>query len=233
MNLVLFLLQQAPDPEEVRRALNPIWRNGRENISYLYSLDGFDWTVIVLYFTLLGLLAILGVYRLRMVYHFWRYRDVKPQPQRRFADGELPRVTVQLPLFNELYVLVDGGTAWENGLVGQPDSGQERFATLECFDYPFYETLDVRFYGSFPLLLFWPDLEKSVMRQFAAAVGQADLEPVTIQATRARTVRKQAGAVPHDLGMPDEDPWLRPNAYHFQDVNRWKDLNAKWCIRQI
>lgn len=105
MNLVLFLLQQAPDPEEVRRALNPIWRNGRENISYLYSLDGFDWTVIVLYFTLLGLLAILGVYRLRMVYHFWRYRDVKPQPQRRFADGELPRVTVQLPLFNELYVV--------------------------------------------------------------------------------------------------------------------------------
>lgn len=133
-------------------------------------------------------------------------------------------------LFNELYVLVDGGTAWENGLVGRPDSGQERFATLECFDYPFYETLDVRFYGSFPLLLFWPDLEKSVMRQFAAAVGLADLEPVTIQATRARTVRKQAGAVPHDLGMPDEDPWLRPNAYHFQDVNRWKDLNAKFIL---
>ncbi len=133
-------------------------------------------------------------------------------------------------LFNELYVLVDGGTAWENGLVGQPDSGQERFATLECFDCPFYETLDVRFYGSFPLLLFWPDLEKSVMRQFAAAVGLADLEPVTIQATRARTVRKQAGAVPHDLGMPDEDPWLRPNAYHFQDVNRWKDLNAKFIL---
>jgi cellulose synthase/poly-beta-1,6-N-acetylglucosamine synthase-like glycosyltransferase len=105
MNLALFLLQQAPDPEEVRRALNPIWRNGRENISYLYSLDGFDWTVIVLYFTLLGLLAILGVYRLRMVYHFWRYRDVKPQPKRRFTDDELPRVTVQLPLFNELYVV--------------------------------------------------------------------------------------------------------------------------------
>jgi cellulose synthase/poly-beta-1,6-N-acetylglucosamine synthase-like glycosyltransferase len=105
MNPALLLLQQAPDPEEVRRALNPIWRNGRENISYLYSLDGFDWTVIVLYFALLGLLAVLGVYRLRMVYHFRRYRDVKPQPKRRFGEDELPPITVQLPLFNELYVV--------------------------------------------------------------------------------------------------------------------------------
>jgi cellulose synthase/poly-beta-1,6-N-acetylglucosamine synthase-like glycosyltransferase len=104
MNLAI-LLQQAPDPEDVRRALNPIWRNGRENISYLYSLDGFDWTVIVLYFTLLGLLAVLGVYRLRMVYHFRRYRDVKPRPKRRFSEDELPPITVQLPLFNELYVV--------------------------------------------------------------------------------------------------------------------------------
>ncbi|HYE73146.1 MAG TPA: hypothetical protein VEF04_07445, partial [Blastocatellia bacterium] len=105
MNLALILLQQAPSLEEVRQSLNPIWRNGRENISYLYTLDGFDWTVITLYFLLLGLLAVLGIYRMRMVYNFRRYRDVKPQPKRRFAENELPRVTVQLPLFNELYVV--------------------------------------------------------------------------------------------------------------------------------
>lgn len=105
MNLALILLQQAPSLEEVRQSMNPIWRNGRENISYLYTLDGFDWTVITLYFLLLGLLAILGVYRMRMVYNFRRYRNVRPQPKRRFAENELPRVTVQLPLFNELYVV--------------------------------------------------------------------------------------------------------------------------------
>ncbi len=104
MNL-FFLFQNAPSPEDVRRLILPIYRNGRENLSYLTSLDGADLTVIILYFSLLGLLAIFGLYRLRMVYHFWRYKDVKPQPLRKFAEDELPHITVQLPLFNELYVV--------------------------------------------------------------------------------------------------------------------------------
>lgn len=105
MNPALFLLQQAPSLEEVRRATDPILSHGRDNLSYLYTLDGFDWTAIILYFGILLLLAILGAYRLRMVFHFWRYRDIRPQPQRRFAEDELPRITVQLPLFNEMYVV--------------------------------------------------------------------------------------------------------------------------------
>ena len=103
MNLVLLLWQQTPD--DIRRMMDPMLRNGRENISNLYSLDGFDITVIILYFTLLSLLAVLGLYRLRMVYHFWRYKDIKPQPLRKFPENELPRITVQLPMFNELYVV--------------------------------------------------------------------------------------------------------------------------------
>lgn len=99
------LLQQAPSPEKVRIALDPIMRHGRDNISYLYSLDGFDWFIILVYFGILLLLAILGAYRLRMVYQFWRYRDLRPEPQGRFTESDLPRITVQLPLFNELYVV--------------------------------------------------------------------------------------------------------------------------------
>lgn len=105
MNHLYFLLQAAPSVDEVRRSIDPILRHGRDNISYLYSLDTFDWTIIVAYFTILALLAILGIYRVRMVYHFWRYRDVKPTPKRRYLEHELPRITVQLPLFNELYVV--------------------------------------------------------------------------------------------------------------------------------
>jgi cellulose synthase/poly-beta-1,6-N-acetylglucosamine synthase-like glycosyltransferase len=107
MKIVLALLQEAPSPEQLkqlRAALDPIIRNGRENISYLYSLDAFDWTIIVLYFGILLLLAILGIIRLRMVYQFWRYRHIKPEPLGRYTEKELPRITVQLPLFNELYV---------------------------------------------------------------------------------------------------------------------------------
>jgi cellulose synthase/poly-beta-1,6-N-acetylglucosamine synthase-like glycosyltransferase len=109
MSLALTLLQQAPSPEQVKEQLeyliHPILRHGRDNISFLYSLDAFDWAVIILYFTILALLAILGAYRVRMVYQFWRYRHIKPQPKRRFAESELPRITVQLPLFNEMYVV--------------------------------------------------------------------------------------------------------------------------------
>jgi cellulose synthase/poly-beta-1,6-N-acetylglucosamine synthase-like glycosyltransferase len=118
MSFALTLLQQAPSPEQLEKEMenlfHPILRHGRDNISFLYSLDGFDWTIAILYFTILALLAILGVYRLRMVYQFWRYRHVKPQPKRRFAESEAPRITVQLPLFNEMYVverLLDAVTA--------------------------------------------------------------------------------------------------------------------------
>src|SRR5262249_8035696 len=104
MSFALTLLQQAPSPEQVKYLIHPILRHGRDNISYLYSLDAFDWTIVILYFTILTLLAILGVYRVRMVYQFWRYRHIKPIPKRRFSESELPRITVQLPLFNEMYV---------------------------------------------------------------------------------------------------------------------------------
>jgi cellulose synthase/poly-beta-1,6-N-acetylglucosamine synthase-like glycosyltransferase len=104
MNL-LFALLQSPSLVDIKRTLDPILRHGRDNISYLYTLDAFDWTVIVFYFAILGLLAILGCYRLRLVYQFWRYRHLTPSPLRRWEDNELPSITVQLPLFNERYVV--------------------------------------------------------------------------------------------------------------------------------
>jgi cellulose synthase/poly-beta-1,6-N-acetylglucosamine synthase-like glycosyltransferase len=74
------------------------------NISYLYSLDGTDVAIIAAYFGILLLLAVYGFYRLQIVYQFWRYVKHPPRPARRYGDDELPRVTVQLPLFNEMYV---------------------------------------------------------------------------------------------------------------------------------
>jgi non-lysosomal glucosylceramidase len=39
------------------------------------------------------------------------------------------------------------------------------------------------------------------------------------------------GVVPHDLGSPSEQPWVRTNAYNFQDVSRWKDLGPKFVLQ--
>lgn len=75
------------------------------NISPLYHLDALDWTVLILYFGILTVLAIYGVYRVKQVIEFWRYSKFPPKPKGRFAENELPTVTVQLPLFNEMYVV--------------------------------------------------------------------------------------------------------------------------------
>ena len=76
-----------------------------ENISPLYRLDAFDWTVLALYFAVLGVLSLYGAYRVKQVLDFWRYREIEPRPKGFFSEAELPRVTVQLPLFNEVYVV--------------------------------------------------------------------------------------------------------------------------------
>ncbi len=137
-------------------------------------------------------------------------------------------------LFNELYYLLDGGTLWVDHKLGSPPPPPDHpgwFSYLECFDYPFYGTLDVSFYSSWSVLALWPELERQELRQFAATVNDADLVDVTIQATGEIAPRKCAGALPHDLGAPFEQPLERANAYSYQNINVWKDLNLKYVLR--
>src|SRR5205807_657616 len=61
--------------------------------------------VLIIYFTILAVLAIYGVYRVKLVAEFWRYSKFPPKPRGQFAESDLPTVTIQLPLFNEMYVV--------------------------------------------------------------------------------------------------------------------------------
>jgi cellulose synthase/poly-beta-1,6-N-acetylglucosamine synthase-like glycosyltransferase len=54
------------------------------------------------YFLVLVILAIFGLHRYVMVYLYYRHRDRRAVPQA--LPERLPRVTVQLPLYNEMYV---------------------------------------------------------------------------------------------------------------------------------
>jgi cellulose synthase/poly-beta-1,6-N-acetylglucosamine synthase-like glycosyltransferase len=74
------------------------------NISYLNVNDALDTYFMFVYFGILGLLSVYGIYRYRLIYLFLRYQKHKPKPKAKFPAGRLPRVTVQLPLFNEMYV---------------------------------------------------------------------------------------------------------------------------------
>src|SRR5438270_2230445 len=75
------------------------------NISPLYQFDAFDWTVLIVYFGILTVLAIYGVYRVKQVIEFWRYSRFPPKAKDTFAEDILPHITMQLPLFNEMYVV--------------------------------------------------------------------------------------------------------------------------------
>jgi cellulose synthase/poly-beta-1,6-N-acetylglucosamine synthase-like glycosyltransferase len=83
---------------------DPIYKT-QLNISPLYHIDAFDWTVLIIYFGILTILAIYGVYRVKQVIEFWRYSRFPPKAKNEFAEADLPHVTVQLPLFNEMYVV--------------------------------------------------------------------------------------------------------------------------------
>src|SRR5437868_5651073 len=70
----------------------------------LYRLNGFDVALLIPYFIVLLVLASYGVHRYVLVYLYYKHRKNKvEEPPTRFAD--LPRVTVQLPIFNEQFVI--------------------------------------------------------------------------------------------------------------------------------
>ena len=59
----------------------------------------------VTYAAILILLSFYGGHRYTLLYQYWRSRRQQPKPLRMFDAAELPGVTLQLPLFNEQYVV--------------------------------------------------------------------------------------------------------------------------------
>ena len=74
----------------------------------LYNLNAFDLVVMVPYFAVLGILAFYGLHRYRMVYLYHHYRKnhvAAPEPAKELTSANAPHVTIQLPIFNEQYVV--------------------------------------------------------------------------------------------------------------------------------
>ncbi len=115
---------------------------------------------------------------------------------------------------------------------------QQRFWVRECADYPFFNSLDVYFYGSFSMLRMLPSADAGVMREFAKAVLQADptqrrhweyvgLPHADLPEAKLEGPRAARGAVPHDLGSPFD---AKPDAYDWHNVKTWKDLAPKFVL---
>src|SRR5271163_2713040 len=72
----------------------------------LYQVNAFDLALLIPYFIVLIILAAYGAHRYWLVYLYYKYKKNKTtEPAAHFPIDELPRVTVQLPIFNEQYIV--------------------------------------------------------------------------------------------------------------------------------
>src|SRR6185295_2482490 len=70
----------------------------------IHHLSWFDWAILVPYFTILLILSIFGLHRYDTIRTYFKHRrNAVSAPLRHF--DELPPVTIQLPLYNERYVV--------------------------------------------------------------------------------------------------------------------------------
>ncbi|MCU1269564.1 MAG: glycosyl transferase, family 2 [Acidobacteriaceae bacterium] len=70
----------------------------------LYHANAFDMALLIPYFVVLILLATYGIHRYTLVYLYYKNKkNQTTEPEEKFS--ELPRVTVQLPIFNEQFVI--------------------------------------------------------------------------------------------------------------------------------
>src|SRR5438270_4673094 len=79
---------------------------GDKTFKGLYTANGFDLLLLIPYFVVLIILASYGIHRYVLVYEYYKHRKNKRvEPLAYFEDDQLPRITVQLPIFNEQFVV--------------------------------------------------------------------------------------------------------------------------------
>ncbi len=70
----------------------------------MYQWNWFDALLLIPYFVVMTILAAYGAHRYQLVWLYYRHKENATHgPTRLFA--ELPRITVQLPIYNEQYVI--------------------------------------------------------------------------------------------------------------------------------
>ena len=116
LQLAFLAAQQSP--------ISHYWRKLTDRtFTGLYRTNSFDLAMMIPYFIVLFVLAMYGLHRYWLVYDYFKYaKNVPAEPP---PVTQWPRVTIQLPIFNERYVI-------------------ERLVdAIAAFDYP-RELLDVQ-----------------------------------------------------------------------------------------
>ncbi|HEY3939462.1 MAG TPA: glycosyltransferase [Bryobacteraceae bacterium] len=75
-----------------------------DTFSGIYRLSAFDWGLLIPYFAILTILSVYGIHRYETMRRYRKYRkNLQPVAPRQFEH--LPKVTIQLPLYNERFVV--------------------------------------------------------------------------------------------------------------------------------
>ncbi len=82
------------------------WQRGffDDTFAGIHQLTWFDYALLIPYFTVLIVLSIYGLHRYYCIREYFKHRPKLNQPPAQRFD-RLPRVTIQLPLYNERYVV--------------------------------------------------------------------------------------------------------------------------------
>src|ERR1051326_5405910 len=84
--------------ERLMRGLND------KTFAGIHQLDWFDWSLLIPYFATLAILSVYGLHSYDIIRTYFKYRkNATKDPRERFA--QLPPVTIQLPIYNERYVI--------------------------------------------------------------------------------------------------------------------------------
>ncbi len=98
MSAALSLLLASSPWRQIERALFD------DTFAGIHQLSWFDWAILIPYFGLLFIVSLYGLHRYEVLRVYFRHRKRLPQaPPLRFQ--QLPRVTIQLPIYNERYVV--------------------------------------------------------------------------------------------------------------------------------
>ena len=75
-----------------------------DSFAGIYRLSPFDWALLVPYFGILMILSVYGIHRYETVRRYIKFGKNLPQTAPQSFEHR-PRVTIQLPLYNERYVV--------------------------------------------------------------------------------------------------------------------------------
>ena len=81
---------------------------GDRTFEHLYRWNAFDTALLIPYFIVMVILAFYGIHRYQLVWLYYKNKKNAAkwdEPPMRYAEGQLPYVTIQLPIFNEQFVI--------------------------------------------------------------------------------------------------------------------------------